>query len=90
MLNNKAIFCFISAAVTLPAFAETQCQNHPTAEQIPPAKFQEQLKAEGYQIRTFKKTDGNCYEIYGKNKEGKRVEIYFDTKTGKPVKSEID
>ena len=34
--------------------------------------------------------DGNCYEIYGKNKEGKKVEIYYDAKTLEPVKSEIE
>ena len=30
------------------------------------------------------------YEIYGKNKEGKKVEIYYDAKTLEPVKSEIE
>ena len=29
-------------------------------------------------------------EIYGKNKEGKKVEIYYDAKTLEPVKSEIE
>ncbi|HKU71482.1 MAG TPA: PepSY domain-containing protein, partial [Burkholderiales bacterium] len=35
------------------------------------------------------KVDGDCYEIYGTNKEGKKVEIYFDTKSLAVVKSEI-
>ena len=90
MLNKKSLFALIAVVATVPAFAATQCEKHPEAEQIPAAKFQEQLKAQGYQIRNFKKTSGNCYEIYGKNKAGQRVEIYFDTKTGKPVKSEIE
>ena len=33
-------------------------------------------KAQGYKIKKFK-VDGNCYEIYGHNKEGKKVEIYL-------------
>ena len=38
------------------------------------------IAAMGYAINVFK-VDGNCYEIYGHNKEGKKVEIYYDTKT---------
>ena len=47
------------------------------------------IEAQGYTISKFK-VDGNCYEIYGKNKEGKKVEIYYDAKTLEPVKREID
>jgi hypothetical protein len=38
-------------------------------------------------IKTFKITNG-CYEIYGLDPLGKRVQIYFDPATGTPVKSE--
>ncbi|RBH41366.1 PepSY domain-containing protein [Pseudomonas sp. MWU13-2860] len=51
--------------------------------------FQEQLKAQGYQISKFKVTDGNCYEIYGFDKDQRKVEIYHDPVTGKAVKTEI-
>jgi hypothetical protein len=47
------------------------------------------IEAQGYAIDKFK-VSGNCYEIYGKNKEGKKVEIYYDAKTLAPVKSEIE
>ena len=47
------------------------------------------IEAQGYTIDKFK-VAGNCYEIYGKNKEGKKVEIYYDAKTLEPVKSEIE
>jgi hypothetical protein len=46
------------------------------------------IEAMGYKINKFK-VDGNCYEIYGTNKEGKRAEVYFDVKTLKIVKAEI-
>ncbi len=52
--------------------------------------FQESLKKEGYKIKKFKVTKGDCYEIYGWNKEGKKVEIYFNPVTGEPVKTIID
>lgn len=47
------------------------------------------LEAEGCKIRKFK-VDGNCYEIYGHDKNGKKVEIYDDTKTLAVVKSEVE
>lgn len=70
-------------------FAKANCQAHPKNEQIPQADFQKPLEKHGFTIKKFK-TDGNCYEMYGKSKGGKKVEIYFDTKDGKIVKSEID
>jgi hypothetical protein len=30
-------------------------------------------------------TTGNCYEIYGQDKQGKRIEIYFNPITGDVV-----
>jgi len=54
----------------------------------PEADFKKEIEAQGYQIKVFKVTKGNCYEIYGTDKAGKKVEIYFDPVSGKPVKSE--
>ena len=71
------------------AFAEANCQAHPKNEQIPQSDFQKALEKHGFTIKKFK-TDGNCFEMYGKSKGGKKVEMYFDTKDGKIVKSEID
>jgi hypothetical protein len=51
----------------------------------PEASFKKELEAQGYQIRNFKVTKGNCYEIYGTDKAGKKVEIYFDPVSGKAL-----
>lgn len=71
------------------AFAGADCVAHPKSEWMPKDQLIQSLKSQGYQIKKFK-VDDNCYEIYGKNKQGQKVEIYFDTKTGKAVKTEID
>ncbi len=90
MWNTKhSLFGLVAGLTAVSAFAGAKCEPHPASEQIPQAKFEQQLKAQGYQIKRFKR-DGNCYEIYGKNKAGQKVEIYFDTKTGQAVKTEID
>ncbi|HEY1027311.1 MAG TPA: PepSY domain-containing protein [Pseudomonas sp.] len=71
-------------------FAATQCTTADKSQWQDQDKFQADLKAQGYEIRKFKITDGNCYEIYGHNKDGKKVEIYFDPVTGDAVKSNVE
>lgn len=88
MMMTKPLIALCLSAATVSAFAGAKCEKHPADQQIPAEKFQQQLKEQGYTIKKFKAED-NCYEIYGTNKEGQKVEIYFDTKTGQPVKTEV-
>jgi hypothetical protein len=55
---------------------------------MPEAEARSKIEAQGYKIQKFK-VDGNCYEIYGTNKDGKRAEVYFDAKNLDVVKAEI-
>ncbi|MFV0476836.1 MAG: PepSY domain-containing protein [Parahaliea sp.] len=71
------------------AFAGPECTTADPSGWLDQAQFQETLKEAGYKIRKFKITDGKCYEIYGWDKEGRKVEIYFDPVSGDPVKTEI-
>ena len=77
------------ASCPVGAFAKADCKAYPKAEWMKEADAKAKIEAQGYTINKFK-VDGNCYEIYGKNKEGKKVEIYYDAKTLEPVKSEIE
>jgi len=72
---------------TTAAVAGPTC-NAPKDKWIPEADFKAQLVSQGYQIKTFKVTKGQCYEIYGKDKAGKKVEIYFDPATAAILKEE--
>ena len=78
----------VVAALPTAAFAGANCKANPKPEWMSEADAKSKLVAQGYKIDKFK-IDGNCYEIYGSNKDGKKVEIYFDTKTLEVVKSEI-
>jgi hypothetical protein len=51
--------------------------------------FKKKVEEQGYKISKFKQP-GSCYEIYGTNKEGKKVEIYFDPVDASIVKEEIE
>lgn len=82
----KAILLTLALASPL-AYAGPECTTADKSQWQDQAKFQEGLVAQGYKIKTFKVTKGNCYEIYGWDKDGKKVEIYHDPVSGQPVKS---
>lgn len=73
----------------LPAMASADCPVYPKAEWAAEETLKTALKEEGYSIKKFK-VDGNCYEMYGKNKAGKKVELYFDVKTLAIIKAEVE
>ena len=79
----------LAASLSTAAFAKADCKAYPKAEWMKEADAKAKIEAQGYTIKKFK-VDGNCYEIYGSNKDGKKVEIYFDAKTLDVVKSEIE
>jgi hypothetical protein len=72
------------------ALADTECTKEPKSKWKDQKAFEQSLKDQGYKIKVFKVTKGNCYEIYGWSKDGKKVEIYFNPVTGEKVKEEID
>ena len=82
-------FVLATALLSSTAFAGPQCTSADKSEWLDQAKFQEDLKAKGYDIKVFKVTDGNCYEIYGWNKDKQKVEIYFNPVTGESVKEKV-
>ena len=79
----------LAAAFPIAASAKADCKAYPKAEWMSEADAKAKIATQGYTINKFK-VDGHCYEIYGKNKDGKKVEIYFDAKTLDVVKSEIE
>jgi len=82
---KKAIASAFLMVLTGVAMAGPSC-DVPKEKWMNEEAFKKDLAAQGYQIKTFKVSKG-CYEIYGTDKTGKRVEIYFDPATGKPVLS---
>ena len=71
------------------AQASADCPAYPKSEWMKQADAKAKLLKEGYTIKVFK-VSGNCYELYGHDKAGKRVEIYFDAKTMAVIKAEDD
>ena len=91
-MNALKLTAMAGAAALLAACSaeetETRCTTAPQSEWMDQEQFQAGLKEQGYDINEFKVTPGNCYEIYGKNQAGDKVEIYFNPVDGSVVKEE--
>jgi len=80
------ISALVLAFCASAAIAGPTC-NVPKEKWMPEDAFKAMVEKQGFQIKTFKVSKGKCYEIYGTDKEGKKVEIYFDPATGAPMES---
>ena len=79
----------IALAFAGAAYAKKDCTDQPKEKWMSEDAFKKMVTDQGYTIKKFKQP-GSCYEIYGTNKEGKKVEIYFNPVDGKIVKQEIN
>lgn len=60
------------------------CDSGPKEGWQPAGKLEQMLKDKGWTVRRIKE-DGGCYEVYGLDEQGKRVEAYFHPVTLAPV-----
>ena len=81
---KSVVLSALLLAVAGAAVAGPAC-NSPKEKWMPEAAFKKDVEAQGYQIKTFKVSKGQCYEIYGTDKAGKKVEIHYDPATATPV-----
>ena len=89
-MNLKHLIA-LSSIILLPlqVLASADCPVYPREEWATKETLRQALLDEGYTIKKLH-VNGNCYEIYGRNKAGKFVEIYFDTKTFAIIKAEVE
>jgi hypothetical protein len=86
---KKTLFILLSFLLTCTALAKKNCTNQPEQNWMRIEDFKKMAINQGYTIRKFKQP-GSCYEIYGRNKSGQRVEVYFNPVDGSVVKSKLD
>ena len=70
------------------ALAESSpdCTREPASNWIPEPEMHARIQRLGYRFDVLKKTPGGCYEIYGRDALGKRVEVYFNPVNGEIVR----
>jgi hypothetical protein len=79
MLRKTLILSVALSATAFSAMASDLC-SVAEAEWRPQAELEAELTAKGWTISNVKKEDG-CYEVYGKNEKGEKVEVFIDPKT---------
>ena len=88
MLRSALIVGFSLAALS-PALAGPDCTKEPQDKWLTEEAMKAKITEMGYTFDVFKIED-TCYEIYGKNKDGKQVEVYFNPVTAEIVKEEVE
>lgn len=69
--------------------AQDVCTTAPRSEWIDEAEMRLLAQHRGYRIKTFKVANGNCYEVYGFNRDNQIVEAYFDPVTTRLVRLNV-
>ncbi|MGI9408764.1 MAG: PepSY domain-containing protein [Hyphomicrobiaceae bacterium] len=82
----RSLFAAAFLLAAGPALAGPHCTDEPKSTWLSKAEMVEQIKADDYKISVFKVTSGRCYEIYGRDKNGRRVEVYFHPVTGQAIR----
>ncbi|HET9977919.1 MAG TPA: PepSY domain-containing protein [Burkholderiaceae bacterium] len=82
------LFAAVAVAVSAPASATGHCpvkDAGPRAEWQSKESLEKKLVDAGWKVRRVK-VDEQCYEVYGTDAKGQRVEAYFHPKTLEPAK----
>lgn len=80
MIRHLLAPVLLCAAGAVFAHGNVQCPASPKAEWKPHTELQAKLVKEGWTVRRMEVTP-TCYEVYGKDPQGKRIEAFFDPKT---------
>lgn len=91
-MRGLAIFALAGltlAILKLATHAAPECTAESKAKWMSKETMQTKVSELGNErIKTFK-VSGNCYEIYGYTKDGKKAEVYFNPVSGDVVKVNI-
>ncbi len=86
-MQSKIKLVAVSGLLLFPLSAGAtgihQCEATEKSAWLTKAEVTEQLESTGWSVR-FVKEDGGCWEVYGTNPDGQRVEGYFHPVTGAP------
>ena len=86
-LKRVVIATAVTAACVAPSAYATglaTCDSGPREGWQSQGALEKQLVSQNWQVRRIK-VDGGCYEVYGINENGERVEAYFHPVTLAPV-----
>lgn len=81
-MNRHLFTALLALATAGPAAAQhaEKCAPIPKAEWKPKAELEAKLTHQGWKVSRIKVENG-CYEVYGKDDKGGRIEAFFHPKT---------
>jgi hypothetical protein len=82
MFMRRLSLIAILSLMSGPVLAGPTCTTEPKEKWLSERDMKAKIATLGYKYKVFKVTTGNCYEIYGQDTKGQRVEIYFHPMTG--------
>ena len=82
-----AALCALSGA----AVAGPTCTDEPQTKWLSAEQMTQKFQALGYtdSVKKLHVSKGKCWEIYGHDKAGKKVEVYFHPITGAVVEANV-
>lgn len=86
IISAAALTAVLAVAGT--ASAGANCPKAPRSSWMTEAQMKAKVAELGYKVKTFQ-VSGDCYEIYGWTKDGKKAEVYFNPVNGAIVKSKV-
>ncbi len=81
-LRQKLAFalCLLTPGAGAWAHGNVQCPKEPRDQWRGQMELQRKLVAEGWRVRQVKTFD-TCYEVYGFDAKGERIEAFFNPRT---------
>ena len=78
-------------ASSAAAVAGPTCTDEPQTKWLTEAQMTQKFTALGYKddVKKLHVSKGKCWEIYGHDKDGRKVEIYFHPITGAIVEANV-
>ncbi len=93
-MERKTLFTstiLLAGVISFGAYAgDPTCTKESKDNWMPFDTAQKMVESQGYRVKKFKKTSTGCYELYGYDKRGKRVEIYYNPVDMTVVKEKVD
>ena len=85
--QSLALICLFAASGA--AIAGPTCTDEPQSKWLTEAEMTKKFKEMGYvdDVKKLHVSKGKCWEIYGRDKAGKKVEVYFHPITGAIVEA---
>lgn len=85
--NLPFALCLLTACAGAWAHGNVQCPDEPREQWRGQMELQRKLVAEGWRVRQVK-TFNTCYEVYGFDEKGERIEAFFNPRTFERIREE--